>query len=98
MKKIILIATLLLLHTSAAVGEIGCMDDSYHTKKACDHKLYHYVRCNCPCHKYRKSFVRGKCPKCGHYHDPGEFHILTYADFQALVKEQKAKKTAKKKK
>ncbi|MFC1842541.1 hypothetical protein ACFLYU_02695 [Candidatus Dependentiae bacterium] len=81
-KKTILMAIMLTLNSSYLAGAIGCMDNSYHTKRKNDHKEYHYVQCNCPCHKYRSSFVRGKCPKCGHYHDPGEFEILTYAELK----------------
>ncbi|MFC1841443.1 hypothetical protein ACFLYA_00020 [Candidatus Dependentiae bacterium] len=81
-KKYILLAIMLIANAYTLWGRIGCMDNSYHTKKKNDHKTYHYVQCNCPCHKYRNSFVRGQCPRCGHYHDPGEFQPSTYTELK----------------
>lgn len=66
---------------------IGCIDNSYHMEKKGDPKTFHYVKCNCDCQKYAASAVRGICPKCGHYHDPGEFNVASY-------EELKNKKTA----
>jgi len=87
-KKITLFISIILLNTGTLLGQIGCMDNSFHTKLQFDHKQYHYVQCNCPCHQYISSFVKGKCPQCGHYHDPKDFEILTSADIHALeVKE-----------
>jgi len=83
------IVLLLLANTNTLFAAIGCMDNSYHTKQKIDYKTYHYVQCNCPCHKYASSFVRGKCPKCGHYHDPGDFEVLTSADIRAEIEHEK---------
>jgi len=80
MKKTIFILLIVALtHTNSMQPAIGCMDKSYHVKKKYDYKVYHYVQCNCPCHKYVHSFDRGICPQCGHYHDPGEFNVLAPA-------------------
>jgi len=83
-KKLIFFISITFLNTGALFGAIGCMDNSFHTKVKFDHKQYHYVQCNCPCHKYINSFVKGECPECGHYHDPEDFEILTPADIHAL--------------
>lgn len=51
--------------------EIGCMDNSYHTQQAYDHKTYHYVACDCPCKQYKHYYYKGyRCTKCEHAHDP----------------------------
>jgi len=71
-----IIFILLSLTTHCIFGAIGCMDNSRRLKERPDYKDYRYVKCNCPCHKYISSFDRGKCPECGHYHDPGEFKVV----------------------
>lgn len=80
-KKIIL-TSIMALNSTSLSGAIGCMDDSYHVERKNDPKTYHYVKCNCPCDKYSASFVRGKCPRCGHYHDPKDFNTQSYADLK----------------
>ncbi len=77
MKKVMFIFLVLsLISTNTIYPAIGCQAKSYHLKKKYDYKVYHYVQCNCQCHKYAHSFERGKCSQCGHYHDPGEFNVL----------------------
>ena len=104
MKKLIYIITaiLFLSATNQLNTQIGCMDNSWHLKKKDDHKEYHYVQCNCECHRYAQSFDRGKCSKCGHYHDPKEFNQAiesasqknksNYFDIKNMLKARKNKK------
>ncbi|KKP29228.1 MAG: hypothetical protein UR12_C0012G0016 [candidate division TM6 bacterium GW2011_GWF2_30_66] len=102
-KKIILVS-ITILNSTNLYSSIGCMDDSYHTKRKNDPKTYHYVKCNCPCHKYSASFVRGKCPQCGHYHDPKDFNPSSYEELKkkfnldnaAIAKKALEKATSKK--
>ena len=93
-RKTILFISSILFSTNSLFGTIGCMDNSYHIKQKFDHKRYHYVQCNCPCHKYINSFVKGVCPQCGHYHDPRDFEVLTYADINALEIQETTTKTS----
>ena len=80
-KKIIL-TSIMFLNSTNLSGAIGCLDDSYHVERKNDPKTFHYVKCNCDCSKYAASFVRGKCPQCGHYHDPKDFSTLSYAELK----------------
>jgi len=65
------------LHTSRLNGRVGCMDNSWHLKKAYDDKTYHYVYCTCPCEKrYEQSPNRRKCWKCRHYHEPQSIEMV----------------------
>lgn len=71
-----------------AKGEDGCMECSYHgsnydcfrtPRLPCvhvDYKTPHYVRCNCPCHKYPQDCKRGICTNCGHYHVPKHLPVV----------------------
>jgi len=76
MNKIFLAFTLLsILVINQNYGAIGCQDNSWHMKKAYDHKTYHYVQCNCECHKWPQR-PDGTCSKCGHRHDPGQGFVI----------------------
>ena len=57
-------------------GAIGCIDNSFHLKdfpNKPDYKTYHYVACNYPCVEYILIEDRGKCLRCGHFHNPKDF-------------------------
>ena len=52
---------------------IGCIDNSLHLQdfpNKPDYKTYHFVKCDCPCIEHRLIEKRGKCMRCGHYHNP----------------------------
>lgn len=63
---------------SVGIGraEIGCMDNSQHTKESFDSKVLYFCDCNCQCSKYKLSEDRGQCPKCGHYREPKKFEVI----------------------
>jgi len=94
MKKVLSIFVLLsILVVSQNYGAIGCQDNSFHLKKKYDHKTYHYVQCNCECHKWPQR-PDGTCSKCGHRHDPGQgFVIIPELSEKELKKAEKANKT-----
>ena len=72
-----LITVSTLLNTRSINGKVGCMDNSWHLKKAYDYKTYHYVYCSCPCEKeYEQLSNRGQCWKCHHYHEPQNIEII----------------------
>ena len=49
MKKILILSILLsFLAINQNYAAIGCQEKSWHLKKKYDHKVYHYVQCNCP--------------------------------------------------
>lgn len=76
-------------------GAIGCMEKSWHLKKAYDYKSFHYVTntvdpnnpkagyCQCPCDKYiaqyGKSAPGGRCPVCRHCRVPQPVIIVNNA-------------------
>ena len=75
MKNILLI-TLLFMASQPIFASIGCMDNSWHLKKSPDYKTYHYVKCNCPCERYTLMENRGKCLRCGHFHNPQDINWI----------------------
>ena len=87
MKKYIMMMLLFLVSQPTAAS-IGCMDNSWHLKKSPDYKTYHYVSCNCPCERYTLLENRGKCPRCGHFHNPQviDWIISSKKDTQLSVK------------
>lgn len=73
---IILLISIFSMH-SFLIAEVGCMEKSWHLKKAYDYKTFHLVPgadngpCHCPCAKYmaqsKKPLPYGQCPICNHY-------------------------------
>lgn len=81
-KGLFLVITMVVAHTPL-MAEVGCMENSYHTKQAYDYKNYHYVDCTCPCTKQQQiSSVRGICSECGHCRDPQETRRFTQYEQQ----------------
>lgn len=82
MKKLVMIG-LLLTQPIMIMAELGCMENSYHTKEPYDYKNYHYVDCTCPCTRQQQiSAVRGICSECGHCRDPQETRRVSNYDAQ----------------
>jgi len=93
MKKILFtLAMLSVLAINQNYAAIGCQEKSWHLKKKYDHKVYHYVQCNCPCHKYPQR-ADGTCSKCGHRHDPGQGFIILPEFSEKKLKEVANRKT-----
>ena len=89
MKKTLLLSIVLSFFSVDQINTApGCQDNSWHLKKKYDAKTYHYVQCNCQCHKWPQA-ADGTCTKCGHRHDPGTWTILTKLpekEFKKLAK------------
>ena len=70
---------LIIAHTSMK-ADMDCLDNSFHLDRSCgpDFKKYHHVQCNCPCNRYLRSFIKGRCEQCWHYRVPRPLEIVRY--------------------
>jgi len=80
MKKVIYSIFFMIFSFTTIFPQIGCIDNSKHldTSDGCDDKRYHYVYCTCNCERYLRTYNRGRCEQCWHYHIPQELIVVRY--------------------
>jgi hypothetical protein len=85
MKNIIVSLLLSTTFITTIYPELGCMDNTEHLTewnldKPGSRRLdsYQYVECHCPCDRYARSFNRGRCEQCLHFHRPLPLIIVGY--------------------
>jgi len=64
--KQLLVIAFILSSIFTAHATIGCQETSSHMDdNGYDYKTLKFVRCSCPCERYRA--YDGRCGMCGHY-------------------------------